>query len=83
MKKLSFVIALAGLALGSAAHAEGADTPPPASTTSEQPATLPPMSELPHMKAEGARIAALMERLTKETDPAERRRIMAEVTCPQ
>ncbi len=35
------------------------------------------------MKAEGERIAALMERLAKETDPAERRRIMAEVTCPQ
>ncbi len=42
-----------------------------------------PMSEDPKMKAEGARLAALMEKLQKETDPDERRKIMSEVMCPQ
>ncbi len=83
MKKLALLIGLSGLAMATIAYAEGADNPPPASQVVEQPATLPQMSELPKMKAEGERIAALMEKLAKETDPAERRRIMLEVSCPQ
>lgn len=48
-------------------------------TTAEAPA----MSEIPKMKEQGERMAVLMEKLTKETDPAERKRIMAEAMCPQ
>jgi hypothetical protein len=48
------------------------------------PAGKPPsMADLPFIKAEAKRLAALMERLQKETDPAERRKIMAETTCVQ
>ena len=48
------------------------------------PAGKPPaMADMPFMKEEGKRLAALMERLQKETDPAERRKIMAETTCAQ
>lgn len=48
------------------------------------PAGKPPvMADMPFMKEEAKRLAALMERLQKETDPAERRKIMAETTCAQ
>jgi hypothetical protein len=43
----------------------------------------PQMSEDPKMKAEGARLAALMEKLQKEPDAEARRKIMSEITCPQ
>ena len=46
-------------------------------------AGAPAMSEIPTMKEQGERMAVLMEKLTKETDPAERKRIMAEAICPQ
>lgn len=82
MKKLSLLIAAAGLACAALAHAEEAGTQA-ATGASQGNTNPPPMSELPMMKAEGERIAALMERLAKESDPTERRRIMAEVTCPQ
>jgi hypothetical protein len=52
-----------------------------------QPVTAPnpqlQMSEDPKMKAEGERLAALMEKLQKESDPEARRKIMSEVMCPQ
>jgi len=41
------------------------------------------MADLPAVKEEAKRLAALMERLQKETDPAERRRIMVETSCAQ
>ena len=41
------------------------------------------MSEDPKMKAEGARMATLMDKLQKESDPEERRKIMSEIMCPQ
>lgn len=41
------------------------------------------MSEDPKMKAEGARLAALMEKLQKESDAEARRKIMSEIMCPQ
>ena len=44
-------------------------------------AKRPSMADLPFMKEEAKRLAALMERLQKETDPAERRKIMAETSC--
>ena len=83
MKKLSLLIAVAGLACAVLAHAEDAKTQPAASQPNPGSTNPPQMSELPSIKAESERIAALMERLAKETDPAERRRIMAEVTCAQ
>jgi hypothetical protein len=46
-------------------------------------AKRPSMADLPFMKEEAKRLAALMERLQKETDPAERRKIMAETSCTQ
>ena len=41
------------------------------------------MADIPAVKEEAKRLAALMERLQKETDPAERRKIMAETSCAQ
>ncbi len=53
--------------------------PTPVAKTGEAPA----MSDIPKMKEQGERMAVLMEKLTRESDPAERRRIMAEAMCPQ
>ncbi len=70
-----------GLAFAMPALAdEQGKTPLPPATPS---AGAPAMSEIPTMKEQGERMAVLMERLTKETDPAERKRIMAEAICPQ
>ncbi len=52
--------------------AEAAQVPKPAA-----------MADIPFLKEEAKRLAALMERLQKETDPAERRKIMAETSCAQ
>ena len=62
-----------------------------AADTEEKPATAPPatvvetpaISEIPMMKAQGERMATLMEQLSKESNPEIRRRIMAEAMCPQ
>ena len=43
----------------------------------------PEMSEIPTMKEQGKRMASLMEKIHEITDPAERKRIMAEAMCPQ
>lgn len=88
MNKLSVLIGSAGLAFAALAHAEGTDTQATqtTATTAEQAGQAgkaQQISELPIMKAEGERIATLMERLSKETDLAERRKIMAELTCAQ
>jgi hypothetical protein len=83
MKTLTMLIATASLALAAAAHAEDSGNPPAVSQAAEQPKVAPHLSDLPMMKAEGERIAALMEKLAKESDPAERRRIMSELTCAQ
>lgn len=57
---------------------------PPAMPSQPGPSgQAPAMSDIPTMKVQGERMATLMERLTKETDPAERKRIMAEAICPQ
>ncbi len=70
-----------GLALSLPAFAEEQEKQgaPQVKTAGETPA----MSEIPKMKEQGERMAVLMEKLTKETDPAERKRIMAEAICPQ
>ncbi len=82
MKKLSLLIATTALIVAGFAHAE-TSSQPAASQATEQPRNPPQLSDLPLMKAEGERIAALMEKLAKESDPAERRRIMSELTCAQ
>ena len=43
----------------------------------------PQMSEIPVMKEQGKHMAAMMEKLKDITDPAERKRILAEAMCPQ
>lgn len=74
--------ALALPALSQAADKEDKPTAPPAAQTT--PAEKPQsMADLPYMKEEAKRLTALMERLQKATDPAERRRIMAETSCAQ
>lgn len=83
MKKLSLLMGAAGLAVAAFAHAEEGGASSSAGKSAVQANAAPQMSELPSMKAEGERIAALMEKLAKESDPAERRRIMAELSCAQ
>ena len=56
-----------------------ADNPP----TITQSPKAPEMSEIPTMKEQGKRMASLMEKIHEITDPAERKRIMAEAMCPQ
>ena len=70
-----------GLSFSLPALADEQANPQPAPSGST--GTTPAMSEIPKMKEQGERMAALMEKLTKETDPAERKRIMAEAICPQ
>ncbi len=86
MKTRSLFAAGASLVLCAAALAEtsepqaGAAGQPPAASTG---AAAPQLSDNPKMKAEGKRLAALMEKLQKESDPEERRKIMSEAMCPQ
>lgn len=86
MKKLSLLVAGISLMLGTLACAETSDAQP---ATSQPPASQPAapahpqLSDNPKMKAEGKRLAALMEKLQKESDPDERRKIMSEAMCPQ
>jgi hypothetical protein len=76
-----FVHVIVGVAICNAAHAANIEP------GIAQPATVSnpqlQMSEDPKMKAEGERLAALMEKLQKESDPEARRKIMSEVMCPQ
>lgn len=43
----------------------------------------PQMSEIPTMKAQGKRMAELMQKIQDVKDPAERKRMLAEATRPQ
>lgn len=81
----TIAVTLAALSLTAAATAaEKEDKAEPAQTVQTAPAGKPPaMADMPFMKEEAKRLAALMERLQKETDAAERRKIMAETTCAQ
>ena len=74
---------LAGLLLCGSALADnsGGSAQAPSAGTQSRPSAQ--MSEDPKMKAEGARMAALMEKLQKEGDAEERRKIMSEIMCPQ
>jgi hypothetical protein len=74
--------ALALSALAQAADKEQkSESPQPTQAAPE--GKRPSMADMPFMKEEAKRLAALMERLQKETDPAERRKIMAETSCTQ
>jgi len=79
------VATLCVVALSAAAHAAGKDQ----KNEAARPAEAAPaprsssMADIPAVKEEAKRLAALMERLQKETDPAERRKIMAETSCAQ
>lgn len=79
------VATLCALALPVLTHAADKEENTPSTQPAQAaPAGKPPaMSDMPFMKEEAKRLAALMERLQKETDPAERRKIMAETTCAQ
>lgn len=86
MKKLFILVATVGLAfgLGISPGALASDKEEkPAAAPSSKPGETPAMSEIPTMKAQGERMATLMEQLSKESDPEIRRRIMAEAVCPQ
>ena len=54
-----------------------------ADTQSGQASQAPQMSEIPKMKEQGKRIAELMQKIQDVKDPAERKRMLAEATCPQ
>ncbi len=71
----SLTVSVGSLAADSEDKAKAA--PPP--TVGETPA----MSEIPIMKAQGERMATLMEQLLNESNPDILRRIIAEALCPQ
>ena len=73
-----FIAALAATLPCAAAEDEKPKAAPPAKL-----GETPAMSEIPTMKAQGERMATLMEQLSKESNPEIRRRIMAEAMCPQ
>ena len=81
----TLVATLCVVALSAAAHAADKDQ----KNEAARPAEAAPaprsssMADIPAIKEEAKRLAALMERLQKETDPAERRKIMAETSCAQ
>lgn len=86
MKTLSLFAAGASLLLAGAAFAETAEPQAPAAgqpSAAPSGAAAPQLSDNPKMQAEGKRLAALMEKLQKESDPEERRKIMSEAMCPQ
>ena len=59
------------------------DKTPRADTQTGQASQAPQMSEIPKMKEQGKRIAELMQKIQDVKDPAERKRMLAEATCPQ
>jgi len=84
MKISNMVCTYILLALSSASWAESSnfkkvDNPSPIT----QSPKAPEMSEIPTMKEQGKRMTSLMEKINEITDPAERKRIMAEAMCPQ
>ncbi len=82
MKKRVILIAALCLTANLAAAAADNEEKPRAAPPQKAGET-PAMSEIPAMKAQGERMATLMEQLSKESDPEIRRRIMAEAICPQ
>ncbi len=87
MKKLAllmFSCVLCISSLGALAETTEGKSPDAASpSAAKSGAEAPGMSEIPKMKEQGQRMASLMQQLEKETDPAVRKRILAEAMCPQ
>ncbi|MEO0318215.1 MAG: hypothetical protein RL404_1892 [Pseudomonadota bacterium] len=83
MKSLTSLACTAALGLAFSMTALADEPGKPAPVQPAPSGNTPAMSEIPKMKEQGERMATLMEKLTKETDPAERKRIMAEAVCPQ
>lgn len=75
-------ITLLAFATGGLAAADE-DKTPKADAQTGQANQLPQMSEIPKMKEQGKRIAELMQKIQDVKDPAERKRMLAEATCPQ
>lgn len=82
MKKRVIIAAVLGLTISVGAPAADPEEKPTATPPTKTVET-PAMSEIPVMKAQGERMATLMEQLSKESNPEIRRRIMAEAMCPQ
>ena len=82
MKKRFILIAALSLTAHLGAVAADPQEQPKAAPPSK-PGETPAMSEIPTMKAQGERMATLMEQLSRESNPEIRRRIMAEAMCPQ
>jgi hypothetical protein len=82
MKKLLMLVATACLSVSFGTCAADQEEKPKAAPPST-PGEMPAMSEIPVMKAQGERMAELVEKLSKESNPEIRRRLMAEATCPQ
>ncbi len=87
MKILPLLFAAASLMASTVACAETANASSPSASTSQASSSAgpaqPQLSDNPKMQAEGKRLAVLMEKLQKESDPEERRKIMSEAMCPQ
>ena len=77
------LLTIASLLVFSAALADNSGPSAQKPSAGAQTPSASQMSEDPKMKAEGARMAALMDKLQKESDPEERRKIMSEIMCPQ
>jgi sugar diacid utilization regulator len=87
MKILPLLFAASSLMANTFACAETANAPSASTSTSQASSSAataqPQLSDNPKMQAEGKRLAVLMEKLQKESDPEERRKIMSEAMCPQ
>jgi len=84
MKKIFILAAVVGLGLTASLDSRAADKDEkPGAAPASKAGETPAMSEIPAMKAQGERMATLMEQLSKESNPEIRRRIMAEAVCPQ
>ena len=77
------LLTIASLLVCASALADNAGNSAQKPSAGTQPNPALQMSEDPKMKAEGARMATLMDKLQKESDPEERRKIMSEIMCPQ
>ena len=84
MKISTLICSFILLALSLSSWAESNEEKKPNNLPSiTQTPKAPEMSEIPTMKEQGKRMAMLMEKIHEITDPAERKRIMAEAMCPQ
>ncbi len=83
MKHLYLPFCVLVMALSQSALADSSSSAPAPEPVTAPSGTAPQMSEMPGMKQQGERMAVLMEQLSKESDPAQRRKIMSEMMCPQ